>query len=218
MVHISSVISVTQSCLTLCHHMDCSTPGFPVHHQLPELAQTHAHWVGDAIQPSHLLSSPFPPAFNISQHQGLLQGVSSSHQVVKVLEFQLQHQSFSEYSGLISFSIDWFVLLAIQGTDKCLPTPQFKIISSSAAFFIVQRSYPYMTTGKNKLWLDGPLSHQELLTKIHILILEPFYYNTNVIIIVWFEYPPTGLGSLKFVDNQSKISQMLTEHSFPLFI
>ena len=86
--------SVAQSCLTLCDPMDCSTPGFPVHHQLPELAQTHVHWVGDAIQPSHPLSSPSPPAFNLSQLQGLLQRVSSSHQVAKVLELQLQHQSF----------------------------------------------------------------------------------------------------------------------------
>ena len=68
--------------------------GFPVHHQLPELAQTHVHQVGVAIQPSHPLSSPSPPAFNLSQHQGLFQGVSSSHEVAKVLEFQLQHQSF----------------------------------------------------------------------------------------------------------------------------
>ena len=74
--------------------MDCSTPGFPVHHQLPELVQTHVHWVGDAIQQSHPLLSSSSPAFNISQHQGLFQWVSSSHQVAKVLELQLQHQSF----------------------------------------------------------------------------------------------------------------------------
>ena len=77
-----------------CDPMDCSTPGFPVHHQLPELTQTHVHRVGDAIQPSHPLSSPSPPTFNLSQHQGLFKWVSSSHQVAKVLEFQLQHQSF----------------------------------------------------------------------------------------------------------------------------
>ena len=86
--------SVAQSCLTLCNPMDWSTPGLPVHHQLPEFTQTHVHWVGDAIQPSHPLSSPSPPAFNVSHHQGLFQWVSSPHQVVKVLEFQLQHQSF----------------------------------------------------------------------------------------------------------------------------
>ena len=86
--------SVTQSCPTLCDHMNHSTPGLPVHHQLSEFTQTHVHWVGDAIQPSHPLSSPSPPALNLSQHQGLFKWVSSSHQVAKVLEFQLQHQSF----------------------------------------------------------------------------------------------------------------------------
>ena len=86
--------SVTQSCPALCDPTDCRLPGLPDHHQLPEFTQTHAHWVGDAIQPSHPLSSPSPPAFNLCQHQGLFQWVSSSRQVAKVLEFQLQHQSF----------------------------------------------------------------------------------------------------------------------------
>ena len=85
--------SVTQSCLTLWDPMNCSTPGLPVHHQLPESTQTHVHWVGDAIQPSHPLLSPSPPALNLSQHQGLFKWVSSSHEVAKVLEFQLQNQS-----------------------------------------------------------------------------------------------------------------------------
>ena len=86
--------SVTQSCPTLCDPMDCSMPGLPVHHQILELIQTHVHWVGDAIQPFHPLSYPSLPTFNLSQHQGLLKLVSSSHLVAKVLEFQLQHQSF----------------------------------------------------------------------------------------------------------------------------
>ena len=90
-VHFSSV---AQSCLTLCDPVDCSMPGLPVHCQLPEFTQTHVRWVSDPIQPSHPLSSPSPPAFNLSQHQGLFKWVSSWHQVAKVLEFQLQHQSF----------------------------------------------------------------------------------------------------------------------------
>ena len=85
--------SVAQSCPTLWDPMDCSTPGFPVLHYLPEFAKTHVHWVNDAIQPSHPLSSCSPPAFNLSQHQGLFQWVDCSHQVAKVLELQLQHQS-----------------------------------------------------------------------------------------------------------------------------
>ena len=96
-VHIHSGIfsSVTQSCLTLCDPMNCSMPGLPVHHQLPEFTQTHIRQVGDAIQPLHPLSSPSPPVPNPSQHPGLFQWVSSLHEVAKVLEFQLQHQSFS---------------------------------------------------------------------------------------------------------------------------
>ena len=90
-----SVSSVTQLCPSLCNPMNCSTPGLPVHHQLTEFTQTHAHPVGDAIQPSHSLSSPSPPALNLSQHQGLCKWVSSLHQVVKVLEFQLQNQSYT---------------------------------------------------------------------------------------------------------------------------
>ena len=86
--------SVPQSCPTLCDPMNHRTPGLSVHHQLPEFTQTHVHRVTDAIQPSHPLSSPSPPTFNLFQYQGLFQWVSSSHQVVKVLEFQLQHHSF----------------------------------------------------------------------------------------------------------------------------
>ena len=91
---VSLVSSVLQSCLTLCNPMNYSRPRFPVHHQLLEFAQTHVHQVSDAIQPSHSLSSPSPSALNLSQHQGLFQWVSSWHQVAKVFEFQLQHQSF----------------------------------------------------------------------------------------------------------------------------
>ena len=83
-----------QSYPSFCDPMDCSMPGLPVHYHLPELTQTHVHWVGDAIQPSHPLSSPSPPAFNLSQQQGLFQWVGSLHQMAKVLELQLQHQSF----------------------------------------------------------------------------------------------------------------------------
>ena len=83
--------SVAQSCLTVCDLMDCSTPGFPVLHHLLKFARTHVHWVSGAIQPSHPLSSPSPPALNLSQHQGLFQWVSSLHPVAKGLEFQLQH-------------------------------------------------------------------------------------------------------------------------------
>ena len=138
--------------------MDCSTPSFPVHHQLLEFAQTHVHWVSDAIQPSHPLPSPSLPAFNLSQHQGLFWWVSSSHQVAKVLDIQLQHRHWSfsfsilsnKYSGLISFRMDWFDLLAVQETLKSLLQHHSSKASflQYSAFFIVQLSHPYMTTEK----------------------------------------------------------------------
>ena len=115
-----SVSSVTQSCSTLCDPMNLSTPGLPVYHKLPEFTQTHAQRVGNAIQPSHPLSSPSPPAPNPSQHQGLFQWVNSSHEVAKLLEFQLQHQSFHEHPGLISFRMYLLDLLVVQGTLKSL--------------------------------------------------------------------------------------------------
>ena len=91
---LQSVSSVAQSCPTLCDPMNRSTSGLPVHHQVPKLAQTHVHWVSDAIQPFYPLLAPSPPAFNLSQHQGLFQWVNSLHQMATVLEFQRQHQSF----------------------------------------------------------------------------------------------------------------------------
>ena len=129
--------SVVQSCPTLCNSIDCSSPGFPVHHQFPELAQTHVPWVSDAIQPSHPLSSPSPPAFNRSQHQGLFQWVSSLHQVAKVSEFQLQHLPF-KWIFRTDFLESWLV------GSPCCPrdsqesslTPQFKSINSSVLSFL----------------------------------------------------------------------------------
>ena len=143
--------------------MDCSTPGFPVHHQLPEPIQTHVYWVNDAIQPSHLLSSPSPPAFNLSQHQGLFQRVSSSHQVAKYWSFSFSISPSNECSALISFRVDWFDLLAAQGTLKSLlqhHSSKASILQHSA-FFMVQLSHPYTTPGKttaltwlSKVWLS----------------------------------------------------------------
>ena len=110
--------SVTKSCQTLCDPMDCSLPGFLVHYQLPEFAQTHVRQVSDAIQPSHPRLSLSPPAFNLSKHQSIFHWVGSSHQVAKLFELQLSPSN--EYSGLIFFRIAWFDLLAIQGTLKSL--------------------------------------------------------------------------------------------------
>ena len=140
--------SASQSCLTLCDPMNHSTPGLPVHHQLPEFTQTHVHQ--DAIHPFHPLSSPFPLVPNPSQHQGLFQWVNSSHEVAKVLEFQVQHHSSKEIPGLISFRMDRLDLLAVQGALKSLlqhHSSKASILRRSA-FFTVQLSHSYMTPGK----------------------------------------------------------------------
>ena len=120
--------SVTQSFPTLGDLVDCSTPGLPVYRQLWKFTQTHVHWVGDAIQPPHPLSSPSPPAFNLSQHQCLFKWVSSSHQVAKVL-VSASASASNEHSGLISFRMDWLDLLAAQGILKSL----FQHYSSKAS-------------------------------------------------------------------------------------
>ena len=140
----TSVNSVTKSCPILCNPMDCSTPGFPVYHQLPEFIQTHVHRVSDAIQPAHPLSPPSPPPFNLSSIR-----VFSNQSVLcirwaKYWSFSFSISPSNEYSRLISFRIDWLDLLAVQGTLKeSSPTPQFKSINSlHSAFFIVQLSHP----------------------------------------------------------------------------
>ena len=123
--------SVDQSCLTLCDTMNHSIPGLPVHHQLPEFTQTHVHWVDGAIHSSHPLLSPSPPALNLSQHLELFKWVSSSHQVAKVLEFQLQHQSF-QWTPRTDLLQDRLVGSPCSPRDsqESSPTPQFKSISS----------------------------------------------------------------------------------------
>ena len=133
---ISQFSSVAQSCLTFCSPMDCNMPGFPVYHQNPELAQTHVYRTGDAIKPSHPQSSPSPPAFNLSQPLGLFQWVSSSHQVAKVLEFQLQHQSFqwTPRTDLLQnglFGSPW----SPRDSQESSPS-KFKSINSSALSFL----------------------------------------------------------------------------------
>ena len=142
--------SVTQSCPTVYNPMDCNMPGFSVHHQLPELAQTHVYRVGDAIQPSYPLSFPSPPAFNLSQHQGLLNESVVHIRWPNYWSFSFSISPSNEYSGLISFRMGWFDLLAVQGTLKSLlqrHSSKASVLQCSA-FFMVQLSHPYVTTGK----------------------------------------------------------------------
>ena len=151
-VQFSSVqfISVTQSCLTLCDPMNHSMPGLLVHHQLPEFTQTHVHRVGDAIQSSHPLSSISPPAPNPSQHQGLSNESTLRMRWPKYWSFSFSISPSKEHPGLITFRVDWLDLLAVQGTLKSLlqhHSSKASVLRHSA-FFIVQPSHPYMTTGK----------------------------------------------------------------------
>ena len=138
-----------QPCLTLCDTMDCSTPGLPVPQYLPELAQTHIHWVSDAIQPPHPLLPASPPALNLSQHQRPFQWVGSI-MWPNYWSFSVSISLSNEYSGLISFRIDWFDVPAVQGTLKGLLQHQSSKASVlGCSVFIIQLSHLYMTTEKN---------------------------------------------------------------------
>ena len=164
-VHFSSV---TQLCLTLCNPMDCSTPGFPVHHQLPELIQTHVHQVSDAIQPSRPLSSPsFLPSMFPSIR------VFSNESVLHIRWPKYRSFSFSispskEYSGLISFRIDWFDLLAVQGTLKSLLQPQLKSINSSSLSFL----YSPTLTSIHDYWKNHSFDYVDLCWQSEVSVFK----------------------------------------------
>ena len=177
--------------------MDCNTPALPVHHQLLELTQTHVHWVSDATQPSHPLSSSSSPAFNLSQHQGLFKSVLRISWP-EYWSFSFSISPSNEYSGLISFRMDWLDLLAVQGTLKSLllhHSSKASILWRSA-FFIVQLSHLYMTTGKRYIlqrdvysvvviiWLGKEalitiLQHKWQRNVIFLNLWETYYSSLN---------------------------------------
>ena len=183
--------SVAQSCPTLCDSMNCSTPGLPVHHPLLEFTQTHVHWVGDAIQPSHPLSYRSPPAPNPLQHQSLFQWVNSSHEVAKDWSFSFSIISSNEHPGLISFRMDWLNLLAVQGTLKSLlqhHSSKASILQWSA-FFTVQLSHPYMTTGKTialTRWTFVEKVMSLLLNMLSRLVIT-FLPRSKCLLIPWLQ-------------------------------
>ena len=173
--------------------MNCSTPGLPVHHQLLEITQTHVHCVSDAIQPSHPLSSPSPPALNLSQHQDLFQWVSSSHEVAKYWNFSFSISPSSEHRGLISFRMDWLDLLAVQGTLKSLlqhHSSKSSILQHSA-FFRVVPSHSYMTTGKTKAltrWTFVGKVKSLLFNMLSKLVIT-FLPGSKHLLISWLQAP-----------------------------
>jgi len=187
--------SVTKLCPTLCDPMNCSTPGFPVFHYLPVFAQTHVHWVGDAIQPSHPLPSHSPPALNLSQHQGLFQWLALCIRWPKYWSFSFSISTSNEYSGLISFRIDCFDLLAVQGTLKSLLQHHSSKASilRQLTFFTVQFSYPYMTTAKTIA-----LTIQTFVGKVMSLLFSAlsrlviaFLPRSKHLLISWLQSPST---------------------------
>ena len=195
--------------------MDCTTPGFPVHHQLPELTQTYFHWVGDAIQPSHPLSCNSPPAFNLSLHQGLFKWVSSSLRWPKFWRFGFSISPSNEYSGLISFRMDWLDIPVIQGTLKSLIQHHNSkaLVLHRSAFFLEQLSHPYMTTGKIKA-----LTRQTFVGKVKSLLFNmlsrlviTFLPRSKRLLISWLQSP----SAVILEPPQNKVCHCF--HCFPIY-
>ena len=195
--------------------MNRSTPGLLVHHQLSEFTQTLVHRVCDAIQPSHPLSSPSPPAPNPSQHQGLFQWVNSSHEVAKYWSFSFNISPFNEHPGLISFRMDWLDLFAVQGTLKSL-LQQHRSKTSIlwlSAFYTVLLSHPYMTTGKTRA-----LIRQTFVGKVISLIFNmlsrlviAFLPKSKCLLISWLQSP----SAVILEPPQNKVWYCF--HCFPIY-
>ena len=195
--------------------MDCSTPGFPVHHQHPEPTQTHAHLVGDDIQPFHLLSSPSPPTFNLSQHQGLFRGAVLHIRWPKYWSFSFNISPSNEYSGIISFRMDWLDLLVVQGTLKSLlqhHSSKSSILWCSA-FFIVQLSHPYMTIGKTTTltrWTFVGKVMSLLFNMLSRLVIA-FLPRSKHLLISWLQSPSAVILEPKKIN-------CLCFHCFPIYL
>ena len=194
--------SVAPSCLTLCDPIDFSTPGFSVLHHLPELAQTHVQWVGDAIQSSRPLSSPSPPAFSTRVFSKEL---ALRIRWPKYWSFSFNISPSNEYSGLISFRIDWFDLLAVQGTLKSLLQHRSSKASilQCLAFFIVQLSHPYMTSGKiitltRRTFVGKVMS---LLFNIPSRLVIAFLPRSKCLLILWLWSPSTVILEPKKIQS-----------------
>ena len=195
--------------------MGCSTPGLSVHHQLPEFTQTHVHWVRDAIQPSYSPSSPSHPAFNLSQHQSHFQQVSSSYQVAKVLQFQLQHQSF-QWIFRADLLEDGLVgsLCCSRTSQESSSTSQFKSNKSLVLSFIYsQLSYPYMTTGKTialTRWTFAGKVMSLLLNMLSRLVIT-FLPSSKCLLISRLQSPSVVI----FEPPKNKVCHYF--HCFPIY-
>ena len=208
--------SVTQLCLTLCNPINCSMPGLPIHHQLPESTQTHVHWVGDTIQPSHPLSCLSPPALKA------IIGVFSNESAVcirwpKYWSFSFNISPSNEHSGLISFRMDWLDLLAVQGSLKSLLQHHSSKVSSlpCSAFFIVQLSHHFMTTGKTialTRWTFVDKVMSLLFNKLSRLIIT-FLSRSKHLLISWLQSPSAVILE---PPPKNKVSHCF--HCFPVYL
>ena len=173
--------------------MNRGTPGLPVHHQLLESTQTHVDWVGDAIQPSHPLSSPSTPALNLSQHQGLFKWVSFHIRWPKYWSFRFNISPSSEHPGLISFRINWLDLLAVQGTLKSLLQHHSSKASNLQcwAFLMVQLQHPYMTTGKTTALAKRTFVGKVVSLLFNMLsrLIIAFLPRSKCLLISWLQSP-----------------------------
>ena len=212
--------SVAQSCSTLCDPMNPSTPGLPVHHQLPEFTQSHVHWVGDAIQPSHPLLSPSPPAPNPSQHQGFSNESSLCMRWPKYWSFSFSIIPSNEHQGLISFRMDWLDLLAVQGTLKSLlqhHSSKASVVWRSA-FFTVQLSHAYMPTRKNiaLTWWTLVGKVMSLLLKMLSRLVITFLPRGKRLLISWLQSPSSVIMKTKKIKSESVSTVSTFPHLFPM--
>ena len=187
--------SVTQSCLTLCNPMDCSMPDLPVHHQFPELIQTHVHWVCDAIQPSHPLFAPSPPAHNPPSIRVFFNESTLLMRWPKYWSFSFNISPSSEHPGLISFRMDWLDLFSVQGTLKSLlqnHSSKASILWLSAVF-IVQLLHPYVTTGKAIVLTRQTFVGKVMSLLFHMLssLIIVFLPRSEHLLILWLQSPST---------------------------
>ena len=212
--------SVTQSCLTLCSPMNCSTPGLPVHHKLPEFTQTHVSWVSGATQPCHLLLSPSPPAFIFPSTR-----VFSNESALRIRWPNCRSYSFSispsnEYSGLISFRMDWLDFLALQGSLKNIlkhHSSKTSILRCSP-FFIVQHSHPYMTTGKTIALTRWTFVGKGMSLLFNMLsrLFVTFFPRSKCLFISWLQSPSAVI--LKPPPSPAKKKVCHCFHYFPVYL
>ena len=198
--------SVIQSCLTLWDPMNRSIPGLPVHHQLQESTQTHVYWVGDTIRPSNPLSSPSPPALNLSQHQGLFHWVILLLRWPKYLSFSFSLSPSNEYSGFISHRIDWFDVLAIKGLSRVFSNT----IVQKHQFFGTQLSFGSTLICIHDYWKNNSFDRWTFVGKVTSLLFNmlsrfviAFLPRSKHLLVSWLQSPPPVILESKKIKSEA---------------